>query len=357
MNSPKVSIIVPVYNIEKYFSHCMDSLLNQSLQDIEIVLVDDGSPDRCPAMCDEFAMQDPRVKVVHKENEGAGFARNSGLALAVGEYVAFVDPDDYMALNAFERLYTAAMATNADVVYSSSYLFNNQGYTWRETNINKELRYDTREEIRRRMLDMIAKPPKSGNNWDVQNSVWSALYRHSLFKKFNLLFPSERVLITDDLWFNLNYLLHCTCVISIPDPLYYFRFNPLSLTNIVRSDKITKSHYFYQHLLAFLKANDFGAEGYLRATRLFIEISRVAISQFVQSSLPRKEKIQWLKLTANQPFWGEIAASFPYRQLPLKYALHFYLLYKRSYRLLYYYAKLFCTLKQLLMQCKMFINK
>ena len=93
---PKVSIIVPVYNVEKYLVRCMESLLNQTLKEIEIILVDDGSPDNCPQMCDEYARRDSRVKVIHKSNAGLGYARNSGLDVAVGEYIAFVDSDDYV---------------------------------------------------------------------------------------------------------------------------------------------------------------------------------------------------------------------------------------------------------------------
>ena len=97
----KVSIIVPVYNVEKYIDRCMKSLMNQTLHEIEIILVDDGSPDSCPQMCDEYAKQDTRVKVIHKENAGLGYARNSGLEIATGEYVAFVDSDDYVDTQMF----------------------------------------------------------------------------------------------------------------------------------------------------------------------------------------------------------------------------------------------------------------
>ena len=90
----KVSVVVPVYNVEKYLDQCMNNLVNQSLQEIEIILVDDGSPDRVPEMCDEWAMKDNRIKVIHKKNEGLGYARNSGLEIAMGEYVTFVDSDD-----------------------------------------------------------------------------------------------------------------------------------------------------------------------------------------------------------------------------------------------------------------------
>ena len=112
---PKISVIVPVYRVEKYLGRCVNSLLGQTLSDIEIILVDDGSPDGCPALCDEFAKKDGRIKVLHKENEGLGLARNSGMSLAVGEYIAFVDSDDYVKSEMYRTLYEAAQRENADI--------------------------------------------------------------------------------------------------------------------------------------------------------------------------------------------------------------------------------------------------
>ena len=114
--NPKVSIIVPVYNVEKYLDRCMESLLNQTLKDIEIILVDDGSPDNCPQMCDDYAKKDSRVKVVHKANAGLGYARNSGLDVATGEYVAFVDSDDYVELDMYEQMYEASLNYQVQMV-------------------------------------------------------------------------------------------------------------------------------------------------------------------------------------------------------------------------------------------------
>ena len=91
---PIVTVVVPVYKVEKFLERCVTSLKNQSLRDIEIILVDDGSPDTCPAMCDAFAMQDVRIRVIHKKNGGLSSARNAGLKAASGKYVGFVDSDD-----------------------------------------------------------------------------------------------------------------------------------------------------------------------------------------------------------------------------------------------------------------------
>ena len=115
MAKPKVSVIVPVYNTEKYLKRCLDSILNQTLSDIEIIIVDDGSKEACALLCDQFAKSDSRIKVVHKQNAGLGFARNTGLSEANGEYVGFVDSDDYIEPMMYETLYAAAKNNGADI--------------------------------------------------------------------------------------------------------------------------------------------------------------------------------------------------------------------------------------------------
>jgi len=116
MLSPKISIIVPVYKVENELKRCMDSLLNQTLKDIEIILVDDGSPDKCPQLCDNYALEDNRIKVIHKENGGLSDARNVGLIHANGDYILFVDSDDYISSNACEVLYFHAIKDDLDIV-------------------------------------------------------------------------------------------------------------------------------------------------------------------------------------------------------------------------------------------------
>ena len=112
---PKISIIVPVYNVEKYLEKCVRSILAQTFTDFELILVDDGSPDSSGAMCDQFAEQDQRVKVIHKENGGLSDARNAGIEIATGEYLGFVDSDDYIADDMYELLYTNIVKEDADL--------------------------------------------------------------------------------------------------------------------------------------------------------------------------------------------------------------------------------------------------
>jgi len=342
---PKISIIVPIYNTEQYLPQCMDSLLNQTLTDIEIILVDDGSIDNCPVMCDEYAKQDHRIRVVHKENGGLGYARNSGLEIATGEYVAFVDSDDYIELNAYQKLYTLASDTKADIVYFACQRFDDHGDMWLVANNHKEIQYHTAASIRGLMFDMIANPPEAKMDRDILMSVWSGLYRNEIIKEYGLKFKSERELISEDLAFNLDYLLYSSNVIATPDAYYNYRVVVSSLSRMLRADRITKNYYFYQYLLEWLERNNLGTESYMRATRLFIGYSRSSIRQYMQSSLSKKEKMQWLKEVINNDYWKVIASEYPYKKLPLKYALHFYLLQKGYVRLLYHYSKLGNTKK------------
>ena len=107
-----ISVIVPVYNTEKFLIRCVASIQNQSYSNLEIILVDDGSPDHCPEMCDTYAKQDNRIQVIHQKNAGLGMARNTGLNVAKGKYIAFVDSDDFLPLDALEKLYNTAIKTN-----------------------------------------------------------------------------------------------------------------------------------------------------------------------------------------------------------------------------------------------------
>lgn len=114
-----ISVIVPIYNVEHYLAKCIETIINQTYANLEIILVDDESPDNCPAICEEYAARDARIKVIHKKNGGLSDARNHGLDIAAGEYIAFVDSDDYIAPDMIEKLYQAARASQADLAIGS----------------------------------------------------------------------------------------------------------------------------------------------------------------------------------------------------------------------------------------------
>lgn len=125
--NPLVSVIVPVYNVEHYICRAVDSLLNQTYSYLDIILVDDGSPDKCPQICDEYARRDKRIRVIHKKNGGLSDARNVGLDIAKGEYLTFVDSDDYISLNAIEQFLRIVQEQNVDVVCCGLNIIDNNG--------------------------------------------------------------------------------------------------------------------------------------------------------------------------------------------------------------------------------------
>ena len=118
MASPKVSVIVPVYNTEKYLEQCITSITSQTIKEIEIIIVDDGSREECAVLCDLLAKTDDRIQVIHKQNAGPGLARNTGMEAATGEYIGFVDSDDYIKPEMYDALYNAAQKNSADLVVS-----------------------------------------------------------------------------------------------------------------------------------------------------------------------------------------------------------------------------------------------
>jgi glycosyltransferase involved in cell wall biosynthesis len=116
MSNPEISIIVPIYNVENYLYKCINSILTQTFTDFELILVNDGSPDNCGEICNEYAMRDPRIKVIHKENKGLSSARNAGIRSATGKYIGFIDSDDYIGNNMYEILYENAEQFSSDIV-------------------------------------------------------------------------------------------------------------------------------------------------------------------------------------------------------------------------------------------------
>lgn len=166
-----ISIIVPVYNVEKYLKDCIESILKQSMQDFELILVDDGSTDSSGTICDRYAEKDSRIKVVHTKNGGLSAARNAGIEIARGEFVAFVDSDDYVLPEFIEQMYKKILETDADICECNfSYLKNQKIINSRRL---PEVALDSLNAIRR----MFA-PPYAG-----YVNTWNKLYRRKLFDK------------------------------------------------------------------------------------------------------------------------------------------------------------------------------
>ena len=223
MSKPLISVIVPVYNVEKYLGKCVDSILAQPYENLEIILVEDGTRDGCGAICDAYAAKDPRVRVIHKENGGLSSARNAGMDIARGEYFGFVDSDDWIEPETYETLLNLAEKYDADLVSGS--------------------RYDVAEPTGERTLGLhhekeecISAMEMLGRVfvWDgCDSAAWDKLYRRHLFAdiRYPLGMYSEDIAIFYKLMEKANRVALC------PKPLYNYLHRENSITTAKLSEK------------------------------------------------------------------------------------------------------------------------
>ncbi len=222
LSSPKVSVIVPAYNVEAYLSVCLESILKQSFTDFELLLIDDGSTDKSGEICDEYAMNDGRVRVFHKENGGVSSARNLGLDNAKGEWISFVDADDRVETDYLKNLISHVNNT-IDLVVSYARIFDKNGNSRREVYPSKLI---TNENFEVMFIE-------NDMNW--HTAPWSKLYRHEIIKKYNLIF-CETMHISEDALFNFQYMMYSRSIYISSDTDYcYFAEVESSLTKRVYS--------------------------------------------------------------------------------------------------------------------------
>lgn len=326
---PKVSIIIPIFNVEKYINKCIESVINQTLEDIEIILIDDESPDNCPLICDNYAAKDSRIKVIHKKNEGLGFARNSGLDIATGEYVTFLDSDDFVDLYTYEHLYNIAIKEDLDTLYYKFSRFTNENNIKPSQAINKIKEYSDNC-VKELMLDIIASEPGAKVDHKIQCSSCTAIYKMSIINENNIRFHSERELISEDLIFNLDYLRYAIKAAFNNGEHYHYRENPISLTNAVRNNRIKKNCILFNYIKDNIVI--WGLDGKRcmeRNARLFIGNSRSAIIQYLQSDITIKNKIIWLKEQFELPIWSILKRNYEWEKLPLYQRIIFKSCYKK----------------------------
>lgn len=183
MTTPLISVIVPVYRVEEYLERCVESILFQTYENLEVILVDDGSPDRCPAICDAYAGKDARVKVIHQENKGLSGARNAGIELAKGEYLAFVDSDDYVSPHFIEGLYQLLQETGCAIGQCRfSYV---KGEELTEEGDSAFCIYRGES-----LMEQLYGPEEKATYFVV---AWNKLYRAELFKKTDIRYPEGRI--------------------------------------------------------------------------------------------------------------------------------------------------------------------
>lgn len=222
---PLISVIVPVYNVEEYLPKCIDSIINQTYRNLEIILVDDGSPDNSPKICDEYAKKDKRIKVIHKKNGGVSSARNYGIKESTGEFISFVDADDWVDRKYIEVLYSTSIEYNSDYVCCGyNRVYNNKK---EEINSTGDVIEYTNNEYLIKLLN-------------VQNSYG---FCHMKLIKKNALKSvrfDEKLLVGEDALFNVMLCNNISKAVVVNKPLYNYRFNSNSVVRKYDANYVTK---------------------------------------------------------------------------------------------------------------------
>lgn len=211
--NPLVSVIIPVFRVEKYLIDCVESVLNQTLENYEIILVDDGSDDYCPAICDNYALKYEKIHTIHQTNQGSSNARNNGISQARGEYIAFCDSDDMMRPEMLKKMYTTAIKNDVDIVMCGYESFPYGKIVSPKVKKNTVLK----------PMDFINSSTKIHSDNDLCFSV-RFLFRKALIDRKSVRF-NERISFGEDFLFNLTSLMESNRIIVISDPLYLYRVN------------------------------------------------------------------------------------------------------------------------------------
>ena len=216
---PLISVIIPVYKVEKYLDRCVESVVSQTYKNLEIILVDDGSPDKCPQMCDDWARKDSRIKVIHKENGGLSSARNAALDIISGDYLTFIDSDDYVRADMLEIMYSRLISDNSDMAVCNYKCFTDNGEEeyWDNTYpVNDDI-IDVNEAHRRICFDEY---------WHYVIACCK-LYKSSLFD--DLRFPEGK--LHEDIFTSHLVIDKCNKVSCVSDALYFYYQNDSSITH------------------------------------------------------------------------------------------------------------------------------
>jgi len=208
MQNPLISIIVPIYNVEPYIRKCVDSILNQTYKELEIILVEDGSPDKCGDICDEYSLKDNRVKTIHKKNGGLSSARNAGIDIAKGEYIGFVDSDDWIENDMYETLYKTLTERNADISVCGRYIVQDGRIT--TISDTEEVQTFTRCEA----LSQLVLDEYNG----IKNFAWDKLYKKELFETIR--YPEGRCF--EDIFTTYKLFAISEKIAEIKSPKYYY---------------------------------------------------------------------------------------------------------------------------------------
>lgn len=325
-----VSVIVPVYRTERYLNRCIESIVNQDYRNLEIIIVDDGSDDGCPAICDYWAQKDLRIRVIHKENEGLGAARNTGIETASGDFICFFDSDDHIAPATLSECVKVANENNADAVFFGNDYAAQNG---RIVHVRKPCapkNIFAGYEVMQTLLPMtLASDASSGEDWCLSLSACCGLFSAEVIRTSGWRFVSEKEIISEDYYSVCELYRYLKKVCIIDKIFYHYTQNENSLTKTYRKDRYEKLCYFAEEM--FKLSESMGCEKSLEAPikTAFLGFVIGALKQVADSGDSFKEKYYNLKNIICDEYLRNILHTHNYSGENMKKKILFFFIKRR----------------------------
>lgn len=312
---PAVSLIVPIYKAERYLPHCVESLRHQTLRDIEILLVDDGSPDRCGAMADDYAREDARIRVIHQRNSGVAAARNRGIHEATGEYVGFVDSDDWILPDMCEKLYAAVSGTGAQAAFTG-YRIVGHGRIVERHEQARTGDFTSADDIFALRKIYFGHSVNGSYKDEIAGWVWNALFRRAFLLKTGLRF---RQVLQEDQIFVIQALQACRHVACIGGtPYCYRRDGQDSRTTQLGGGTIDEIFDYLRTVRRLIghEPEQYRRECLVRWDRQVIDQSRVLVHRIEAAPIRGAEKSRLIADVYSRPMLAGACSRYPARALP-----------------------------------------
>lgn len=338
MGNDLVSIIIPVYNVEKYIERCICSVINQTYKDLQIIIINDGSTDNSDEVCMRYSMQDNRIKYIKKTNEGLGLTRNYGLNIATGKYVSFVDSDDYLDNNFVKNCIDYMKKYDSDTIITGYSKVSDGGKIF-ETEVFDEIEY-CGEQVRNILLPrMLGSSVREKDS--IRPMVWANLYSMKIINEHQLRFCNERELMSEDVYFDIEYYCYADSVRIIPCVGYYYRYNRNSITSSYRLDLLEKIKIMYKYESNRIKVLYDREDIQNRIRRQNFVYLRQCISQEIKApNYNAKNCIKRIKSIITDSFVVELLEKYPVYQVSIKPRIFLLLCKSNQAFILYILAKL-----------------
>ena len=294
----KISVIIPIYKAEKYLRQCIDSIVNQTYKNLEIILVDDESPDSCPQICDEYAEKDNRIRVIHKENGGASDARRCGLTKATGEYLMFVDGDDWLDTDIIEECVKCINRSKTPdcVIFTYTREYPNNSIITHIMDYSCELTgVDAEDRVYRRLFGLIGSELNHPERLENMGSCCMKLYK-SEFARNGRFYDVSDIGSSEDVVFNMFALYGCQRIIYIDRPAYHYRKVGNSITSTYRSNLICQWNRLFDIMESIISDKELGSR-YSSAlnVRIALSVFGIGMNELSGKNTALKDKISSIK--------------------------------------------------------------